>query len=100
MVNRRMSKNGKTEKLVFNPPRRSAPPRILDVSLRGAWDFPRRDCSVMHHTRPQHVRPQACAPRHVRPRYMRPRYVRPRHLNNEKNEVKDIKAEGITVHVT
>jgi hypothetical protein len=40
----------------------------------------------MHRTRA----PGMCAPRHVRPR----------HLNNEKNEALDIKAEGITMHVT
>jgi hypothetical protein len=49
----------------------------------------------MHRTRPSHVRP-----RYMRLRYVRPWHVRPRHLNNEKNEVVDIKAEGITMHVT
>jgi hypothetical protein len=45
--------------------------------------------------RPGYVRPS-----HVRPRHVRPWHVRPLHLNNEKNEVVDIKAEGITMHVT
>jgi hypothetical protein len=73
--------------------------------------FSKRGCTVRapgmcapRHVRPSHVRPGICAPgmrpRYVRPSHVRSRHVRPRHLNNEKNEVVDIKAEGITTHVT